>query len=114
MDKVFNSYIYNVPKTGENFGSAFKEGTGEEMKMEGAEKEEGSIEMTQDHYIYFVKIRKYQIIEIAFLLSTLLNGKRRAEMQKKLLNFEFVNQLKALLKEIIWKPFNLPVIFWGA
>eukprot|EP00826_Nyctotherus_ovalis_P026724 TRINITY_DN2084_c0_g3_i1.p1 TRINITY_DN2084_c0_g3~~TRINITY_DN2084_c0_g3_i1.p1 ORF type:complete len:111 (-),score=27.70 TRINITY_DN2084_c0_g3_i1:363-695(-) len=109
MDKVFNSYIYNVAKAGENSGSAYKEDTREEMKMEGVNESEESIEMTQDHYLYFAKIRKYQIIEIAFLLSTLLNGKRRAEMQKKLLSFEFVNQLKALLKEIIWRPFNLPV-----
>ncbi len=66
-------------------------------------------ESTYAQYIYLIKINKNQIVEILFVLSTLLSGKRKTELQGKLLNFNFVNKLSALQKQIRWQPFSLPV-----
>jgi len=101
MDKIFNSYVYNLAEIKENIV------TGESIDVREEVKDEEQ-ENIRDLHMYFGKIRRNQITEVAFMLSTLLNGKRRTELQFKLLNFEFVNLLKSLLKEIIWK-LELPV-----
>lgn len=123
MDKVFNSYIYNTAKTAgfskepliseetvSRLLNAHEEFKNELHNAQNNTQVTGGLgflsEQTFNQYIYFVKIRKNQIGEILFVLSTLLNGKRRAQLQDKLLNFDFVNLLKSLFKEIIWQPLN--------
>ena len=128
-DKIFNSYLYNtadhiefskIPIIGEdvlaetlkkqapekNDGPKKKE---EQKHTEPEPEPEPTNDSTYAQYIYLIKINKNQIVEILFVLSTLLSGKRKAELQRRFLNFAFLGRLSALYKQIKWQPFTLPV-----
>jgi len=130
LDKLFNGYIYNTAETMQNskktlideklVSDAIKQNEEkkdknttkppEEQKVENA-LPEPTTESAYSQYVYLIKINKNQVVEILFVISTLLSGKRKSELQTKLLTFDFINRLNSLQKQIKWKPFNLPVFF---
>lgn len=136
---LFNSYLYNTaevprfektPLIGEGAMKEVlsrKERKAEEGKGEAKEKEkddgndneetkhepeaEANGDPTYPQYIYLIKINRNQIVEILFVLSTLLSGKRKTELQRRFLRFNFINRLSDLYKQIKWQPFSVPVSF---
>jgi hypothetical protein len=117
-DAIFNSYIYNVhglltatvtsPANDNPMHTTSQKTPPAERTTTKAvavpEQETGNnlSENLYAQHVYLLKISKNHIVEILFVLSTLLSGKRKAEVQGELLRHDFVRSLNALFDEIKW------------
>ncbi len=61
-------------------------------------------------YRYLTKINQNHVVEILFVLSTLLSGKRKGELQRKFLTPEFLRRLIQLFNRINWKLLPISVL----
>ena len=113
-ETIFNSYVYNQVEVSnsrkeplvkkEELKNENTSETNEEVKTE-----ELSLENIL-YYNYLIKISHTHLVEILFILSTLLSGKRKSELQAKLLAKGFLNTLKNLFNKIKWTklPIDVP------
>lgn len=125
-EAIFNSYIYNTfesvpfgsaPLIGKETLEKVKQKPKEEDKKVTKKAEEtetpgvrGTNEAIYDLYRYLMKINQNHIVEVLFVFSTLLSGKRKADLQQDLLKFPFIKQLTSLFQQIKWKPFATTVL----
>ena len=116
-EALFNSYVYNLalpfelkkePLVGEE---AFKKPEQSKKLQEFESENENENENLLLYYRYLMKISQTHIVEILFVLSTMLCGKRKNDFQVKLINTDFIHQLIELFKKIKWSklPINIPI-----
>jgi len=56
-------------------------------------------------YRYLMRINQNHIVEVLFVFSSLLSGKRKADIQSHLLKYDFIKRLSVLFSLIKWKQF---------